>query len=177
MQYKISQVAPYLDDRDLENLKSVIQNKWITEGPFSEKLLQMIKDYTHAKYALLVNNGTLGLYLSLKAIGLDNNDEVIVPDFTFMASASSVIFAGGKPVLIDVFENDYQINFQLIEKYITKQTKAIMPVHIFGQSADMDPIMTIAEKYNLRVIEDAAQGYGVFYKGKHTGTIGYIGFI
>jgi len=177
MQYKISQVAPYLDDRDLENLKSVIKNKWITEGPFSEKLLKMIKDYTHAKYALLVNNGTLGLYLSLKAIGLDNNDEVIVPDFTFMASASSVIFAGGKPVLIDVFENDYHINFQLIEKHITEQTKAIMPVHIYGQSADMDPIIAIAEKYNIKVIEDAAQGYGVFYKGKHTGTIGDIGVI
>ena len=106
MKYKISQVAPYVDDRELENLKSVIKNKWITEGPFSEKLLEMIKDYTHAKYAVLVNNGTLGLYLSLKAIGVDNNDEVIVPNFTFMASASSVIFAGGKPVLIDVFEND-----------------------------------------------------------------------
>jgi len=177
MEYKIPQLIPYVGKEELANLKKVIDNKWLTEGPFSNKLLDLIKDFTGAKYALLTNNGTLALFLSLKAVGIQKGDEVIVPDFTFNASGSSVHFTGGKPVFIDVCENTFDIDVTKIEKLISNKTKAIMPVHIYGQAADMDPIIELAKKYQLNVIEDAAQGFGVFYKSRHTGTIGDVGII
>ena len=177
MAYKITQTEPYVGQEELSNLIRVIENKWLTEGPFSKEFLSIIKEFTGSKHALLTNNGTIALYLALKAIGIKAGDEVIVPDFTFNASGSSVFFAGGKPVFIDVDENTFNINVEKIEELITARTKAIMPVHVYGQSADMDPILELAEKYQLKIIEDAAQGYGVFYKGKHTGTIGDVGTI
>jgi len=175
--YKVPQLIPYVGEEELKNIEEVINNKWITEGPFSEEFLELIKNFTGVKHAVLAPNGTLGLYLSLVALGIKADDEVIVPDFTFIASGSSILFAGGKPVIVDVDPRHYNIDIEKIESVITEKTKAIMPVHIYGQSADMDPILTIARKYNLKVIEDAAQSYGVFYKGRHTGTIGDVGMI
>ena len=177
MDYKISQIEPYVGQEELSNLIRVIENKWLTEGPFSEEFLSIIKQFTGAKHALLTNNGTLALYLALKALGIQTGDEVIVPDFTFNASGSSVVFAGGKPVFVDVDRQNYNIDITKIGAAISSKTKAIMPVHIYGQSADLEPIMKVAKKHNLKVIEDAAQSYGVFYKGRHTGTIGDIGMI
>lgn len=174
---QIPQLIPFVGKEEIENLEIVIRNKWITEGPFSQEFIKLIKDYTNARHALLVNNGTLGLFLALMGLGIKENDEVIVPDFTFIASGSSIVFAGGTPVFIDVNPNHYQIEPDLIEKAITKKTKAIMPVHIYGQCVDMDPILDIANKYGIYIIEDAAQSFGVFYKGKHTGTIGDLGVI
>lgn len=175
--YKVPQLMPYVGEEEIKNLEEVINKKWITEGTFSEEFLHLIKDFTGAKYAVLANNGTLALFLSLMAIGIKKDDEVIVPDFTFISSGTSVVFAGGKPVFVDVDENSLNIDVLKIEESITERTKAIMPVHLYGQSADMDPILKIADKYNLKVVEDAAQGYGVFYKGKHVGAIGDVGMI
>jgi perosamine synthetase len=177
MKYKVPQLIPYVGEEELENLKLVIEKQWITEGPFSQEFLELIKEKTKAKYAVLANNGTLALYIALKAIGIGEGDEVIVPDLTFIASATSVYFAGGKPVFVDVDYSSMNIDVGKIEQLITEKTKAIMPVHLYGQSADMDPILAIAKKHDLKVIEDAAQGYGVYYKGKHTGTIGDVGTI
>ena len=177
MAYKIMQLEPYIGKEELSNLEQVIRSNWITEGPFAKEFVKNIREFTGAKYAVLASNGTLALFLALKALEIRSGDEIIVPDFTFIASGSSIVFAGGKPVFIDVDENNLNIDVSKIESLITEKTKAIMPVHIYGQSADMDPILEIANKYNLRVIEDAAQGYGVFYKGKHTGTIGDVGMI
>jgi len=175
--YIVPQLIPYVGAEELINLGKVIKNKWITEGPFSEKFLQLIRDFTGAKYAVLANNGTLALFLGLMAIGIKKDDEIIVPDFTFISSGTSVVFAGAKPVFVDVDETSLNIDCSKIEDAITEKTKAIMPVHLYGQSADMDPILKITNKYNLKVIEDAAQGYGVFYKGKHVGAIGDVGII
>ena len=177
MRYKVPQLEPYIGKEELENLKKTIDEKWITEGPFSKEFLEIIKGFTGAKNGVLANNGTLALFLGLLALGVGKGDEVIVPDFTFIASASSVAFTGAKPVFVDINEDDLQIAVEQIENVITKKTKAIMPVHIYGQSADMDPILKLAKENNLRVIEDAAQGYGIFYKGRHTGTIGDVGII
>lgn len=177
MKYKVPQLEPYVGQEELENLKKVIEKKWLTEGDFSREFLEIIKDFTGAKYAVLANNGTLALFLGLLALDVGKGDEVIVPDFTFNASASSVVFTGAKPVFVDIDEGNLNIDVEKIEEAITEKTKAIMPVHIYGQSADMDPIMKLARKYNLRVIEDAAEAYGVFYKGKHVGTIGDVGII
>jgi perosamine synthetase len=177
MAYKISQIQPYFDHTEIENLEKAITTGWVTEGPFSQEFLERLKEFTGAKYAVLANNGTLGLFLSLLAVGIKQGDEVIVTDFSFNASASSIAFAGGTPVFVDIHSDDLQMDTSKIEKAITPKTKVIMPVHIYGQSCDMDPIMAIAKKHNLLVVEDAAQGFGVFYKGKHTGTIGDAGMI
>jgi perosamine synthetase len=111
------------------------------------------------------------------ALDLPKNSEVIVPNFTFFASASSLVFAGLTPVFVDVDENTFNIDINKIEELITEKTKAIMPVHIYGHSANMDRIIAIAKKYNLKIIEDAAQAYGVKYKGQHCGTFGDISMI
>lgn len=174
---KIPQLIPYVGEEELKYLEEVISNKWITEGPFTERVLEHIKAFTGAEYALLTNNGTLGLFLSILGLGIGKGDEVIVPDFTFNASASCVAFAGAKPVFVDVNEHDYHIKIEDIESVITDKTKAIMPVNIYGQCADLDLITSVAQKYNLYVIEDAAQGYGVYYKNKHVGTLGDVGVI
>lgn len=177
MKYKVPQSEPFVGKEELENLKKVIGKKWVTEGIFCQEFLEIVKDFTGAKYAVLANNGTLALFLGMLSLGIGEGDEVIVPDFTFNASASAVAFTGAKPVFVDIDENNFNIDVEKIEKAITKKTKAIMPVHIYGQSADMDPILKIAKKHKLLIVEDAAESYGVFYKGKHTGTIGDVGVI
>ena len=177
MKYKVPQLEPYVNEDELNNLKKVIDTGWLTEGPFAKEFLEKIQNFTEAKYAVLANNGTLALFLSLLSIGIKTGDEVIVPDFTFNASGASVVFTGAKPVFVDINESDLQIDVTKIEKSITSKTKAIMPVHIYGQSCDMGAIKQIVKKYNLKIVEDAAQGFGVFYKGQHTGTIGDVGII
>ena len=177
MGYKVLQLEPYVGKEELENLKKVIDKRWLTEGVFSEEFLEIIKEFTKAKHAVLANNGTLALYLGLLSLGVGKGDEVIVPDFTFNASASSVAFTGAKPVFVDIDEDNLNIDVEKIEDAITEKTKAIMPVHIYGQAADMDPVVKLAKKHNLGIIEDAAETYGVFYKEKHTGTIGDVGII
>jgi perosamine synthetase len=177
MDYIVQQLEPFVGQEELDNLKKVIERKWITEGPFSQEFLQLIKEFTGAKHALLAPNGTLALYLALLGAGVKRDDEVIVPDFTFIASGMSVQFIGAKPVFVDVEFETGNIDITKIEAAITPMTKAIMPVHLFGQSARMDEVMQIAKRHNLKVIEDAAQGYGVFYKNKHVGTIGDVSVI
>ncbi len=175
--YRIQQIQPFFNEEEKANLEKVIDSGWVTEGPFSQEFLSLLKEFTGAKYAVLANNGTLGLFLALLSLGITEGDEVIVPDFTFNASASSIAFTGARPVFADINPDDLQINTSQIERLITKRTRAIMPVHIYGQSCNMDPVKEIAAKYNLKIVEDAAQGFGVFYKGKHTGTIGDVGVI
>ncbi len=177
MKYRIPQLEPYLDEEEIKNLRKVIKTGWLTEGPFAEEFLNKIKEFTKAPYAVLACNGTLALYLSLLSMDIKEGDEVILPDLSFNASASSIVFAKGKPVFVDIQESDLNIDVTKIEKAITAKTKAIMPVHVYGQACDMDPILTIAKKYNLKIVEDAAQGFGVFYKGNHTGVIGDVGII
>lgn len=177
MKYNVEQISPYVGQEEIDNLAAVIENKWLTEGPFAAEFKEHIQEYTDAKYAILTNNGTLALYLGLLALDIKEGDEVIVPDFTFIASASSVAFTGARPVFVDVNGHNLNIDTSKIEEAITDRTKAIMPVHVYGQAADMDPILEIAERYKLKVIEDAAQGYGVFYKSDHVGTLGDVGMI
>ncbi|MCX5707598.1 MAG: DegT/DnrJ/EryC1/StrS family aminotransferase [Candidatus Omnitrophica bacterium] len=120
--------------------------------------------YCKTKFAVGLNSGTDALFLSLLALGIGSQDEVIVPVFTFIATANAVTYTGAKPVFVDIDEKTYNIDPRKIEKAITKKTKAIIPVHLFGQSADMDPIMRIAKKHGLKVIEDACQAHGAEYK-------------
>jgi len=174
---RIKQVMPNIDDKELKYITQSIQEGWLTEGPNSQEFIRHIKKFTGSKYAVLAPNGTLGLFLGLLALGLPRGSEVIVPSFTFFASASSVIFAGLRPVFVDVDIETFNIDCNKVESLITDKTKAIMPVHIYGHSANMDKVMSIAEKYNLKVIEDAAQAYGVKYKNKHCGILGDVSVI
>jgi len=177
MQNKITQVVPNIDDNELRHIAESIEDKWLTEGPKSQQFLNHIKEFTGSKFAVLAPNGTLGLFLGLLALDLPKGSEIIIPDFTFFASASSAIFAGLKPVFVDVDVDTFNMDTSKIESLITDNTSAIMPVHIYGHSANMHKIMDIANKYNLKVVEDAAQAYGVSYKGRHCGTFGDISMI
>ncbi|MFO8048506.1 MAG: DegT/DnrJ/EryC1/StrS family aminotransferase [Desulfosudaceae bacterium] len=176
MKYRIPQVEPFFDDKETAYVSSALENRWITEGPFAEKFLEAVKNLTGAPYAVLAPNGTLGLYLALVAGGITSG-EVIVPDFTFNASASAVVFAGARPVFVDVRSSDLNIDPGRIEEAITPRTRAIMPVHVYGQSCDMAAITGIARKHHLQVVEDAAQSLGVFHDNRHTGLIGDVGVI
>lgn len=174
---KINQVMPFVDSKELKYLEESIMQKWLTEGPKSKMFIEHIKEFTGSQYAVLAPNGTLGLYLGLLALNLPKNSEIIIPSFTFFASASAAVFAGLKPVFVDVNEDTYNIDIQKIERVITRKTKAIMPVHIYGHSVNMDALVKVAKKYKLIIIEDAAQAYGVKYNNKHCGTFGDIGMI
>lgn len=171
----IPNIEPWLGKEELKELKESIKSQWISGGPklkeFQEKIARLFK----VKHAIGVCNGTQALYVGLKALGIGRGDEVIVPDFTFIASANSVIWTGAKPVFVDIDSRTFNIDPLKMEKAITKKTKAVMPVHIYGQAASMSEIIKIAKKHKLLVIEDAAQGVGVSYQGKPVGSFGDVG--
>jgi len=166
---------PYFDEEEIEELKEVLDSGWVSQGPKTKEFEDAFAKYVGAKYAVAVTNCTAALHLSLLGIGIEKGDEVLVADFTHPATGHAVLYCGAKPVFIDVDPKTYNIDPGLIEEKITEKTKAIIPVHTFGQPADMDPIMEIASDYGLRVIEDAACAHGAKYKGNFAGTIGDTG--
>ncbi len=172
---KIPQFMPWVGQEEYKAISSCFEINWITEGPkaqeFSEKLLELIG----AKYGVFAPNGTLGLYLALRGVKIGQGDEVIVPDFTFIASANAVEMTGAKPVFVDVNRRNFQIDLSNADRLVTSKTKAIMPVHIYGTVANMDSVIEFAKKHKLMIVEDAAQAIGVHYKGKHAGTFGDVG--
>jgi dTDP-4-amino-4,6-dideoxygalactose transaminase len=156
-------------------LKKVVEAQDFILGEEVRSLEKEVAAYCDTKYGVGVASGTDALILALRALDIGAGDEVITTPFTFFATAESISVAGAKPVFVDIDSKTYNINPELIEKKITKKTKAIMPVHLYGQCADMDPIMAIAEKHGLKVIEDNAQAIGATYKGRKSGSIGDIG--
>jgi dTDP-4-amino-4,6-dideoxygalactose transaminase len=131
--------------------------------------------YCQAKHAVAVNSGTSALHLALLAAGVGPGDEVITVPFTFVATAAAILYTGARPVFVDIEPHSFTMDVNQIEPAITPHTKAILPVHLYGQPADMDPILEIAGQYGLRVIEDAAQAHGAEYKGRRVGAVGDIG--
>ncbi len=156
-------------------VKKVIESGNFIGDTEVEKFEKEFARFCKIKYAISVNSGTDALFLSLKVIGVGKGDEVITTPFTFIATAEAIANCGAKPVFVDVEPDTFNINTLKIKKVITKKTKAIMPVHIFGQMVDMDEIIKIAKKNNLYVIEDSAQATGAEYKGKKAGTMGSLG--
>lgn len=144
-------------------------------GPTVKKFEESLAEYCGVKYAIGVANGTDALLLTLDALGIGPGDEVITTPFTFFASAEVVSQLGATPVFVDIDPDTYNLDVTKLEAAITSKTKAIIPVHIFGQPTDMDEIMEIANKYNLYVVEDACQAIGATYKGKKVGSIGNAG--
>ena len=174
---QINQVMPKVGVEELKNLEASIDSAWLTEGKFTESFLKEVRQITGAEFVLPVNNGTLGLYLSLLSLNLEKGDEILVPSFTFFGSVSSIYFAGLKPVFVDVDRDNYMATVANFQAALTSKTRAIMPIHIYGMAAKMDDLISFAYQHNLKVVEDAAQGMGVFYKDKHSGTFGDVGVI
>ena len=171
---KVPQFMPFVGMEEYEAIKQCFETNWITEGPLAKEFNQKLCDLIGVKYGVYAPNCTMALILGLKAIGIGPGDEVIVPDVTFFASATSVEFLGAKPVFVDVCEN-LQINVEDCERVLTDKTKAIMPVHLFGFAANMDNVMGFAKKHDLLVIEDAAQALGIKWDNKGCGSFGDVG--
>lgn len=171
-----AQYAAIKKDVD-DALKSVIDGQNFILGKDVEGLEREIAAYCGTKYAVGVASGTDAIQLALDAIGIGEGDEVITVPFTFIATAEAVSNLGAKPVFVDIDPKTYTMDPGLIEKAITKHTKAIIPVHLYGQCADMDRILAIAKKHNIAVIEDCAQAIGATYKGKKAGSFGLAGCI
>ncbi|HHG74666.1 MAG TPA: DegT/DnrJ/EryC1/StrS family aminotransferase [Persephonella sp.] len=158
-----------------KKLDRIISSSQFVCGKYVKEFEKAFASYLGAKFCIGVNSGTSALIVALMAVGLKPGDEVIMPVNTFIATAEAVSILGGKPVFVDIHPDYYTIDVNQIESKITNRTKAIIPVHLYGQCADMDPIMDIARKYNLWIIEDACQAHGAEYKGRKAGTIGHIG--
>ncbi|MCX6841807.1 MAG: DegT/DnrJ/EryC1/StrS family aminotransferase [candidate division WOR-3 bacterium] len=168
--------AQYRSIKDEINvaLDEVLENTSFVLGPAVARFEEKFAAYAGAKHAIAVNSGTSALHLALLAAGIKPGDEVIAPAMTFVATVAAINYVGAKPVLVDIDPVTYNIAPFKIEELITKNTRAIMPVHLYGQSADMDPILDIARRRNLVVIEDAAQAHGAEYKGRRCGSMGDI---
>jgi perosamine synthetase len=158
---------PLLAGNELKYITDAVSTGWISSnGSYLQKFEQAFAKYCGIKYGVGVCNGTVALHLALVALGIKAGDEVIIPDFTMIASAFAVCYTGAKPVFVDADRETWNIDVNKIEEKITTKTKAIMPVHIFGNMCNMDSIKGIAEKYGLYIIEDAAEAHGSEYKGK-----------
>jgi len=167
--------SPVITDDSKRLVAQALDEGWISSaGPYVERFEQEFASYLGVKHAISVNTGTAALHIALLAAGIKEGDEVIVPAFTMAASWMAIMYVGAVPIFVDVDPDIYTIDPSLIESKITSKTRAIMPVHIYGHPADMDPILALAKKHNLIVIEDAAEAHGATYKGRLTGTIGDI---
>lgn len=172
---KIQFSPPDITLKEIEAVTKVLKSKWLTMGPKTIEFENKFSKYIGSKFSIAVNSCTSALFLSLKALNIQPGDEIITTTFTFAATANTIIHCGAKPILVDIDPNTYNINTKEIEKRISSKTKAIVVVHYGGQSADMDNIMKIARKYDLKVIEDAAHAAGSRYSnGKKIGNMGNL---
>ncbi|MEI6899771.1 MAG: DegT/DnrJ/EryC1/StrS family aminotransferase [Bacteroidota bacterium] len=166
---------PYIPDIAFEKALEVMRSGNLVQGAYVLKFEEELKKYLGSKHVIVVSSGTAALHLSLLALGIGPGDEVIIPSFTFPATANVVELVGAKPVFIDITIDDYCIDVSRIESAITPKTRVIMPVHEFGQSAGMDEIIALCKKYHLSLVEDAACALGSEYNGKKAGTFGEFG--
>jgi len=156
---------------EIDAVVQAMESGWLTMGPKTIEFEEHFQNYIGSLYSVSVNSATAALHLALKAIGLQRDDEVIIPTNTFIATAEVVTYFDAKPILCDIEEKTYNIDVKKIEPLITKKTKAIIPVHFAGQPCDMDAIYLLAQKYNLKVIEDAAHALPSSYKGVKIGNL------
>ena len=172
---KVLQFAPFVGDEEYAAIRDCFDANWITEGPKSKLFVAKLRELMDVKHAALAPNGTLAIYLGLRAMNIGPGDEIIVPSFTFLGSASAVEMTGATPIFCDIDPATLQVRAEHFAARLTARTKAIMPVHIYGMTCDMAPIMELARQQGLLVIEDAAQAIGVRYNNQHAGTFGDVG--
>jgi perosamine synthetase len=167
---------PSITQKEIDYVTDAVTSGWVSSlGKYIDSFEETFASYCGTKYAIATSNGTTALHLALVALGIENGDEVIVPDLTFVATANAVKYIGAKVVTVDIDEESLCISPQAIENAITAKTKAIIPVHLYGHPANMDEINKLAQKYNLVVVEDAAEAHGAEVNGKKVGGLGKVG--
>lgn len=171
---------PIIEKEEIKAVNAVLKSGILTSaskdgGKNVQEFEKLASKYVKSKFAVSVNSGTASLQAALLAINIQKGDEVLLPSFTFVATANAVVSTGAKPVFVDILKDNYTMDPEDLSKKITKKSKAIIPVHLYGNVAYIDQIREIAKKHNLRIIEDAAQSLGSTLGGKHTGTFGDIG--
>ena len=171
---------PFVGKEEIREVTSVLSERSLTSaanegGKRVQQFENLLSKFVKSKYAIAVNSGTSALQASLYAMDIKSGDEVLIPSFTFVATANSVKSVGAKPVFVDILKENYTIDPNDLKKKITKRTKAIIPVHLYGNVAFMDEILEIAQKNNLKIIEDASQSLGSKLNKKHTGTFADLG--
>jgi perosamine synthetase len=174
MSKQVPFTLPDISDLEIDEVVATLRSGWITTGPRSKKLERRFADYVGAENAVAVNSCTGAMHLALEAVGIGPGDEVIVPTMTFAATGEVVRYLGAKPVLVDVLDHDHNIDPTSIGAAITSNTKAVIPVHFAGQSADMNAIREIAQNHGLAIIEDAAHAFPASYRGEMVGSMGDI---
>ena len=169
---RIPVCEPFLDGNEKKYVDECISTGWISSsGRFIKEFEEKFAEYCGAKYAVCTSNGTVALHLAIVSAGIGKGDEVIIPDFTMIATAFAVCYTGAVPVFIDACHDNWNIDVTKIEEKITARTKAIIPVSIFGHPCEMDELKALAKKYDLIIIEDAAESHGAEYKGIKLGSI------
>lgn len=171
----VSVAEPMIGETERDNVNQVLNSGRFLQGPMVEEFEKKWADFVGTDHAIAVSNGTAAIQLVLKAIDLQPGEEVIVPSLTFGSTATAVVHQAGIPVFADIDREIYTLDHTDIERCITEETVAIMPVHLYGHPAEMDEIRSIADDHDLYVIEDAAQAHGAAYKGKQVGSIGDVG--
>lgn len=172
---KVPIAKPIIGEEEIKNVVEVLKSGMIAQGPKVAEFEEKFAAWIGTKYAIATNSGTSALHVALLAAGIGKGDEVITTPFTFIATGNSIVYTGATPVFADIDLKTYTIDPDSIEALISDKTKAILPVQLYGQSADMDRINEIADKHGLKVIEDAAQAHGAMYKGKNVGALGDAG--
>ena len=168
----INIAKPQIGEEEKRAVMEVLDSGMIAQGPRVKAFEEAFAAMCGVKHAVATTSGTTALHVALLAAGIGQGDEVITTPFTFIASANSILYTGARPVFIDIDPVTYNLNPALIEAAITPHTKAILPVHLFGLSCDMDPILAVARKYGLVIVEDACQSHAALYKGKRVGSFG-----
>lgn len=167
---------PDLSGNELKYATECIKSTWISSiGEFITRFEKQFAQFCGAKHCIATSNGTTALHLVLHSLGIGQGDEVIVPTLTFVATANAVVYTGAIPIFADSERKTWNINVKSIEEKITPRTKAVIVVHLYGHPVDMDPILELAKKHNLIVIEDAAEAHGAEYKGRRTGNLADLG--
>lgn len=173
--YRYPVAEPEIGEEELRNVIEAVKSGWISSrGEFIQRFEESFARYIGAKHGIAVSSGTAALHLALAALGIGPGDEVIVPDLTFAATINAVLYVGAKPVIVDVNPDYWCMDPDEVRRAITPRTKAIIPVHLYGHPCDMDPIVEVAEKHGLYIVEDAAEAHGAEYKGKRVGSFGDI---
>ncbi len=172
---KFPAYEPWISGDDKKIINKTLSQSMLTLGPQLEKFEADFCKYSKSKYAVAVSNCTAALHLSLMALGIGKDDEVIIPNLTFVADANAVLACNAKPVVADINKENFFLSISNVKKNITKRTKAIIPVHIYGQVCNIDEILDLAKDHNLKVVEDCAHAVGTFHKSKHVGTLGNTG--
>lgn len=172
MTLEISLSRPDITEKEINAVMEVLRTHTLSIGPKVDEFERILSGFVGARYGIAVNSGTSGLHLLIRSLGLAEGDEVITTSFSFVASSNCILFEGATPVFADIESKSLNIDPGDIEARITSRTKAILPVHVFGEPAEMDAIMEIAARHNLAVIEDACEALGAEYRGKKAGTFG-----